>query len=305
MNINLKLLQAFMLIAEHRSFRKAAEASNRTTSAVSMQLKQLEEQAGVALLRRTSHSVDLTREGERLLVKARLALNEINEGLQELRDAALLQRGLVTLASSPSIASTILPGVLVEFGKLSPGITVRVQELSAQGILKAVSDQAVDFGVGPAVSNQGDFNFSTILTDELCALVPKEHPLASRQRVSFRALQAMPCVTLSNFSALRQSLDNAAREAGVDLNVQYEVQQIPTLFTMVAAGLGIGIAPRISLGSVSAMGLHVLALVQPTIRRDMSLITLKGRILSAPAKQMMQALSRSARIVDAGIRRVK
>lgn len=296
MNINLKLLQTFLLIAEHRSFRKAAEASNRTTSAMSMQLKHLEEQAGIALFRRTSHDVDLTPEGERLLVKTRLALCEINAGLKELRDAALRQRGLVTLASSPSIASTILPRVLLDFGTVNPDIVVRVQELSAEGTLKAVGDQAVDFGVGPAAVNQGDFNFTNILYDEICAVVPSSHVLARKQCLPFRSLRGVPCISLSNFSALRQSIDNAARESGMTLNIQYEVQQIPTVLTMVAAGLGIGIAPSISLGSILAMGLHALPLVQPAIRRDISLIVLKGRTPPEPARLLMQALSQSARV---------
>lgn len=284
-----------MFIAENRSFRKAAEASNRSTSAISMQLKSLEEQAGVTLFRRTSHAVELTPEGERLFVKARLALAEINAGLEELRHAALIQRGVVTLASSPSIASTILPAVLVEFGASSPGVTVRVNELSAQGTMKAVRDQAVDFGVGPALRNQGDFDFMPILVDEICAVVPNSHTLANKERVPFRVLQSHPCITLSNFSALRDSIDNAAGEIGIELNVQYEVQQIPTLLTMVAAGLGVGIAPRISLGSAARMGLHALSFVQPNIRREMSIITLKGRVPSPPAMQLMQILSRAAR----------
>lgn len=294
MTINLKLLQAFMHIAENRSFRKAAEVSNRSTSAVSMQLKSLEEQAGVALIRRTSHTVELTPEGEKLFAKARLALDEVNAGLEELRHAALVRRGLVTVASSPSIASTILPQVLVEFGNLNPSAIVRVNEHSADGMLKAVSDQAVDFGVGPVIQTQGDFNFTTILIDAICAVVPNDHPLAAKENLAFRTLRMYPCVTLSAFSALRRSIDDAAKNAEVDLNIQYEVQQIPTLLKMVSAGLGVGIAPQISLRPALVHGLKAISLV-PALQRKMAIVTLKGTTLSAPALQLVQLLSRAAK----------
>ena len=275
-NINLKLLQTFMLVAELRSFRKAAEASNRTTSAVSMQIKQLEEQAEVVLLQRTSRSVELTLEGRYLQGKARQALTDLEGGLKKLKDAARLRRGIVRLASSPSIASTLLPKVLATFGRSHPEVTVRVRELGSQEILEAVREQTVDFGIGPKVARAADFNFATLLMDELCVLTPMHHPLARRTPIGLTQLQDSPCVMLSSFSAMRIAVDEAAAEAGVALNIQFEVQQTLTLMAMVSAGLGIGIAPRISLGLAQNMPVKVLELMQPRIQREMSLITLRG-----------------------------
>jgi DNA-binding transcriptional LysR family regulator len=74
MDINLKLLATFLSVAQNASFRKAAEQMNRSLTAVSMQIKQLDEQVGVPLLQRTTRKVELTREGEQLLITARKAL---------------------------------------------------------------------------------------------------------------------------------------------------------------------------------------------------------------------------------------
>lgn len=73
MNINPKLLATFLSVAKNASFRKAAEQTNRSLPAVSMQIKRLEEQVGVPLLQRTTRKMELTREGEQLLISARKA----------------------------------------------------------------------------------------------------------------------------------------------------------------------------------------------------------------------------------------
>lgn len=81
MNINCKLLGVFLSVAENASFRKAADQTHRSMPAVSMQIKQLEEQVGVALFQRTTRKVSLTDEGEKLLISARKALAELEIGL--------------------------------------------------------------------------------------------------------------------------------------------------------------------------------------------------------------------------------
>ena len=126
MNVNLNLLQTFLLVAERESFRQAAEESHRTPSAVSMQIKHLEDQVGAPLFVRTTRKVELTADGQQLLVRVREALTDVGSGLQELRDAVELRRGRVSLASSFSIASTRLPDVLARF-KLQHPATIEAQ----------------------------------------------------------------------------------------------------------------------------------------------------------------------------------
>ena len=93
MNVNLKLMHIFLLVAEHNSFCRAAEVSNRSQSAVSKQIRQLELQLGVSLFHRTTRRVQLTREGELLLVCARRAVSELQTGLRQIKEAADIQRG--------------------------------------------------------------------------------------------------------------------------------------------------------------------------------------------------------------------
>ncbi len=295
MNVNLKLLQTFLLVAHHRSFRKAAEESNRTASAVSMQVKQLEEQTGVLLLKRTSRSVELTPEGHLLLSKTRHALQGVDEGLAEIRAAALARNGLVTVASSPSIASTLLPQVLVQFSIENPSVTVRVRELGSQEILQAVSHHHVDFGIGPTVANASDFVFEPLLQDELCVLAPVEHAFSQRSRITLAQLHGIPLVMLASFAAMRLDFASAATAEGIQLNVQFEVQQMQTLVAMVAAGLAVGIAPRISSGIASPHAVKILGLASDRSAREISVITTRGTSPSMLALRLMAQLKTLAK----------
>ena len=90
---NLRAIQIFIVVAENSSFRKAAEALHRSQSAVSTQIKLLEEQIGVSLFHRTTRRVQLTADGEQLLRHAQRAIASLEQGLSEIREAANIQSG--------------------------------------------------------------------------------------------------------------------------------------------------------------------------------------------------------------------
>ena len=89
----MKSVQVFVIVAENRSFRKAAEILNRSQSAVSTQVKILEERVGVPLLHRTTRQVELTAEGEQLLVHAQRAMAALDFGLHQIADSAEIKTG--------------------------------------------------------------------------------------------------------------------------------------------------------------------------------------------------------------------
>ena len=93
--INLKLLQTFLLVGEHLSFRVAAEKLFRSQSAISAQIVQLEEQLGVSLFHRTTRNVSLTAEGKQLKEYAERALFEVEVGLRKIKETADVRRGRV------------------------------------------------------------------------------------------------------------------------------------------------------------------------------------------------------------------
>ena len=101
-------------------------------SAISVQIRQLEERSGVSLFHRTTRSVQLSDQGKRLFAVAKRVSEDIYQVAVGLRDEADLQRGQVVMAVLPSLAATVLPHVLREFAVLHPRLEIRLRDIDSQ-----------------------------------------------------------------------------------------------------------------------------------------------------------------------------
>ncbi len=288
-NVNLKLLQAFLLVGETSSFRTAAEMSYRSTSAVSAQIRQLEEQLGVTLFHRTTRNVRLTDEGEQLLACARRALMEVEEGLRKIQESADIRRGRVSLSCSPTLAATRLARVLAAFEKDYPGIEVFVRELSSEALMDSVRRREVDFGIGPVIASH-EFSFEPLLEDPLYALVPKRFITTTKDTIALATLTNMPLLLLSQSNALREYLDTMLAERNLTMNTRYQFTQAQTLISMASAGLGAAILPRVVLPPVIDPNTYALRIVSPSLSREMALITVRGQSLSPASRRLAELL---------------
>ena len=289
MNINFKLLGVFLSVAENASFRKAADQTHRSMPAVSMQIKQLEEQVGVALLQRTTRKVSLTDEGEKLLISARKALAELEIGLLQIQHSIDLQHGRLSFACVPTVASTRLPLVLTTFAKKHPGITVHVKELANLELLDCVRRREVDFGIGPMPENRGELDFSPIFVDEYCAMLPKGYQDKGRAGISLRELCTLPLLMLSDASTFRGHLEKALSANGLEAKSNYEFAHVNTLIAMAEAGLGVALLPRISVPRKTP--LKVVRVVNPSLSRTISISTIRGHTLSPSASRLVELFS--------------
>lgn len=302
MNVNFKLLQTFLLVADHGSFRKAAEESSRTPSAVSTQVRQLEDQVGVPLFHRTTRNVALTAEGQQLVAKAREAVATLAQGLDQLRESIQTRRGIVAFASSPSISATCLPSILLDFERSHPQVTVKVRELVQFDLFASVGRREVDFGLGSAVDGMSDLAFESLVDDDVCALLPPAHPLARQRRVTLGDLAGEPMIMFqpAGTAALRRTVDDAAHASGTSLFVKYEVQQPQTVCAFAAAGLGVAILPRIAIPAGLESRLRILPLGEPPIVRKVGIITARGTQLSPTALALAAQIRASLRATRAG-----
>jgi DNA-binding transcriptional LysR family regulator len=292
MNVNLKLMHTFLLVAEHSSFCRAAEVSNRSQSAVSMQIRQLELQLGVSLFHRTTRRVQLTREGELLLVCARKAVAELQTGLRQIKESVDIQRGRLTMACAPTLAATRLPDILATFQKGYPGVTAYVRELASAEMLDCIRRRDVDFGIGPRCPNATDFQFQPILLDEIYALIPTCLDAGQRESISLLELSHMPTLVLTGSSAMQGMLDKAQKAAGIALNIQYEVQQVQTQIAMATAGLGAAILPRIAIPLKLDPRVRAVPIVDPPLVRELCVVTFRGQFLSPVAARFVEMLQR-------------
>ncbi len=286
MKVNLRLLHTFMEVAEHGSFRHAAESIGRTQSAVSMQIQQLEQQLGFLLFQRTTRQVRLTREGEELLTHVRSAMAELMVGLRQAEAVSPAHYGRVAIACAPSVAGSRMPAVLAAFQVAYPNISARLSEQRLDGIVESVRKQEVDFGIGPTPTSLSGLEFRPILLEPICALAPAGL-IRSRKGIELKALAAH---TLVVPGGLRGELEAAAQRIGVTLAMRYEAQHFLTVQGLVRAGLGIGIVPRIAAAVEDGKGLRVLPIMGPELTRQVGIITQRGRPLSPVAIALTRML---------------
>jgi DNA-binding transcriptional LysR family regulator len=286
MRMNFKLLGTFLSVAEHSSFRKAAEQQHLSLPAVSMQIKQLEDQLGVPLFQRTTRRVELTREGEQLMISGRKAMAEIETGLAEIRQAADVLQGRLAFACVPTVASSRLPLILTTFAKRYPGITVHVRELANKDLLEAVRRREVDFAIGHMPEKRGDLEFTPVFVDEYCALLAKGYPLGDRSGIALKELSKMPLLKLSSSTAFREHVDGVLRANGLPTETNYEFMHVHTMLAMAEAGLGVALLPRIAIPRKTT--LKVVRISNPTMNRTIAIIAIRGHSLSPAAARLVE-----------------
>jgi DNA-binding transcriptional LysR family regulator len=284
MPVNLKVLTTFLAVAENASFRKAADQLHVSLPAVSMQVKQLEEQLGVPLLQRTTRRVELTREGEQLVISLRRAMAELDGALMGIQQAANAQQGHLVFACVPTVAGTRLPALLADFARRHPGISVGVRELAQPDLLEAVRRREVDFGIGPVPDKPGDLHCEPLFTEPIVALVRTTHPAAKKTGISLQELSKAPLLRLGA-SGFSKQLSSAFAQEGLAPESPYEFTHVSTMVAMVEAGLGVGILP--SIAAPRSRSLRAVRIVRPAMTRTIAVITIRGHRLSPAAARFV------------------
>jgi LysR family carnitine catabolism transcriptional activator len=290
MSVNLKLLNAFLLVAEHGSFRRAAELSRRSQSALSLQLRELEGQLGASLLHRTTRKVSLTREGEALLPHARRAMAEMEAGLRRVQAATSMQGGKLALGCPPHVGQSVLPPLLAEFSQAHPGVALRIHDMLQAEVLEAVRRQDLDFGIGPRPANAPSLTFTPLLEEAILAVAPPRLAPRGAASLPLAALGALPVIITSGTNSLREMLEEAAASIGVSLQVRCEVQMPGTAMALAAEGLGVAIIPELALPQRRLAGLKVLRITDPPLLREVGIVQLRGARPSPAALAMLALL---------------
>jgi DNA-binding transcriptional LysR family regulator len=290
--LNLRRIQTFLAVTECGSFRLAAEQLNRSHSAVSAHVIQLEEELGIPLLNRTTRRVTLTSAGKTFSARCRKVLSDLDDVAHELREEAQIKRGRVSIGSAPSISTNFFPGVIAAYQASYPGVTLHLHEDFARRMYDRLRDEETDFAIGPKLEGLDDFDFEHVLTDPIVVILPSNYPLRGRQEIDLDEVARQPHLTMPRGTAIRSVIEDAFQARGFLLSPRFEVVHQQTLFNMVEAELGVTILPALSVPHPPSGKYLVAKLTGPAITREVSIITLKGRTLSPPARSCAELARR-------------
>jgi DNA-binding transcriptional LysR family regulator len=290
MNFDLADLRAYLAVADLGSFRAASEMLHLSQSALSRRVDKLEEALGVSLFTRTTRKVELTTVGRAFVHRARNVLNELESALLGIQDVAERLSGEVTLACVPSAVGHFLPTVFEEYHRRYPRIRIRVLDESSSDVLLAVTRGDADFGVTYIGTQESDIDFTPLIEEAFVLACPAAHPLAKRRKVTWKDLGEHSYIALAQGSGNRFLIDQALARSPVRPRWFCEVNHVPALVSLVAAGLGVGVVPRMALPPDGQEGLVSVRLEAPRVARTLGLISRRGRPLPAPAQLLRDML---------------
>src|SRR5689334_5655713 len=225
MKIDTLGVQALVAIADHASFRRAAEALHITQTALSRRLQNLESFLGVKLVERTTRSVALTRLGADFVPQARRLLSGLEASLTEMRETGRSLRGNVTIACVPTVGVHYLPRIVQKYAQLHPGNRIDILDHASSDVAVAVLRREAEFGINTLGAPHPELEAAPLMQDRFVLVCRRDHALAGRPRLAWKQLAPYPLILSGRASANRPLMEAALERHGLQLSSTYEVQR--------------------------------------------------------------------------------
>jgi DNA-binding transcriptional LysR family regulator len=285
-------LEVFSALAKVGSFSRTAAALGITQSGVSHAIKQLETELGVSLFSRESATPVLTHVGARLLVR----VNDILQQKEAVQQEASLERGIaqgtLRIASFGATSSLrLLPQLLAFYQAAQPLVEVQVEEAVDSVVVQWLLERRVELGF--VVLPDARFDTLSLVTDELVAVLPQAHPLASKSAVSARDFHDQAFIRTSAGSGAH--IDQFLAAAGAVPKTRFRFEQLTSMMGFVAQGDAITIAARLALPE-KPTGV-VYRSLQPRKPREIALAALNFEKLSPAARAFVDLAAKKAKFL--------
>jgi len=283
-----KQIQTFMEVARQRSVSKAAERLFVTQPAVSMQLRQLEDAFGLALVEPNGRNIQLTVAGESFLTYATAAMGQFRDLEALMAEHVGLKKGRLDLAVV-STSKYFIPMLLVRFGKLYPGIQVQLKIDNRENVLGLLARNEADLVVMGRAPSHLDCLATPFATNPLAMVAPPDHPLARRKNLDFSALAEHGFVVREDGSGTRAAMERLFEEHKTPMNVVMGMPSNETIKQAVMAGMGLSFLSMRTIRHELASGHIALLDVQGLPQINHWYITHLSNKKLSPAAQAFKA----------------
>jgi DNA-binding transcriptional LysR family regulator len=289
MNLTLRQLHAFTAVAELGSFTAAAGKLHLTQSALSVLVRELEQQLGTRLFDRHTRRVLLTEAGTELLPRAARVLAELDQAVAEVGALRDKRRGRLRLAMPQLMASTLGARAIAAFHARHPDVDIELHDTPTDQIVATVLSGRVDLAIAVEVPSVDDVDRRVLLRDRHWLVCPAGHRLAALPRVRWKDLQGEPFIAPTR--DFMRWLAPVLPSADLLPSVAHTVAYVSTALGLAAAGLGVTMVPTYGQTLARAWGLVCRPVVAPVFERDVQIYAARGRSLSHAAEAFVQVLS--------------
>jgi len=277
MAIKIEMLRCFSSVAEHGSLSEAAAALGRTSSAVSMMLKQFEDHIGAPLFE-TARKSRLTPLGDMIFDEARRELRHFENTISVIEGLSRSELGYVRLAVTPSFATAFLPAITLRFTQAHPRVQIDIRDMDSAAIAIEMKRERADIGIGTLDYIEG-LNRSHLFSDDFGVVCPKGHHLAQNwDQLTWADLHDQVFITNGLCHLITDPEFTAVLAAS-----RLMVPNTTSLIGLVKSGVGITVLPR---RAVLGPGhdLAFLPLVDANTRHEVHMISQPRQILTPAAR---------------------
>lgn len=280
----LQHLRYFVLVAELKSYRAAADRAARTQPAISLALRELEHRLGQPLFER-GNKTELTPFGRHCLPEAKALLDHYQQAVEHMALAAESRIGRVSIACVPSFAGELLPDILSRYATEHPDVHISVEDDTALNVRHRVLEGRVDFGVASLYQPDPNLDFEPLMTDEMGLVCRADHSLAARGRpLAWADLVGQKLISNGSCRLLEGTPAQHVME-----RAQFSVSNMISLKAVLRAGLGITSLPRLT-HSPGESELVFIELREPRVERVLGLVSRRGQSLSPVAQSLRRRI---------------
>lgn len=238
-----------MAIAELGTFTAGAQRVHVTQAAISMQVRQLENELGAKLFIRAPRRVILTEAGEQLLHRARQILREHDAAVDEIAELAGAERGRLRVGSASAMVTTdVLPKLLKEVRKKHSRAEITVASGTSESLVQQILAGELDLAFVSLPVEARGINTERLSQDQLVAIASPRHRLANQRTISAYTLAGEKLILGERGGNTRRLIDQFFAQAGVNLQVSMELSRQAAIRRMVEEDMGVGIVPLQSVG---------------------------------------------------------
>ncbi len=272
--MDIRQLEMFAAVAENASFTQASNQLFVAQSAISRQVRLLEEELGEQLFKRLNRRVYLTQAGETLLRYARRIFVELRDAAMEVSEIANLKRGRITIGTGMTACIYLIPPVLDAFKSKYPNVEPVVVTGPTETLLEQIRDNKLDVGVLSMAAGGPDLEVVPICDEELVVVCsPRELRLAGRKVMLPTEVESFHMILFPKATTMRKIVDDFFKAASVKPRISMESESVATIKPLVAINLGISILPyRAIQAEVKRGELHCLRLRGHKLNRTISLV---------------------------------
>jgi DNA-binding transcriptional LysR family regulator len=293
--MQLESLKMFVDVVETGSFSRAAQLNHVTQSAVSQQIRALENRYEQRLLSRSARQVTPTPAGERLFRGCKEILTRFAEVEQEIREQAAEVSGTCTVSSIYSVGLHELHSLQKELLRTHSKVNLRLNYRRSDQVYDDVILGAADLGLVAYPQARAGVDILPFREDKLAVVLPPGHALASKARVAMSALAGLPFIAFDREAPTRKGIDKLFRDKGVELNPTMEMDNVETIKRAVELGLGVSVLPVPTVKHEQSQGsLVVKPLAEGSFTRPIGILVRKGKYLSRASQAVLDALKRSS-----------